>query len=116
MHLRLNMDDSKYMILKRGDVVKYDGQFYFFQPNGTSSYLYRYYEEIGSKGRAARRPPRWNVVKASPKEAEAYRRTHLKVLDPSRRKLKVPQEAPPPEIVSDDVVETNTSDQPREDI
>ena len=64
---------------KRGDVVKYKDRFYFFQPNGTSSFLYRYQEEIGAKGRAVLRPARWNVRVASEEEAIRYKRYHLKV-------------------------------------
>lgn len=62
-----------------GDVVKYKSRFYFFQPNGTSSYLYRYQEELGIKLRAVCRPPRWSVVKATSLEALTYRRSHMKV-------------------------------------
>lgn len=64
---------------KRGDVVKYRDRFYFFQPNGTSSFLYRYQEEIGAKGRAVLRPARWTVRVASNEEAIRYKRYHLKV-------------------------------------
>lgn len=64
---------------RRGDVVKWKDHYYFFQPNGTSCFLYRYQEEIGAPERARGRPARNRVVKASPRATEAYRRFHLRV-------------------------------------
>lgn len=64
---------------RRGDVVKWKDHYYFFQPNGTSCFLYRYQEEIGAKARAVAHPARHTVRKSTSRTAEIYRRTHLKV-------------------------------------
>jgi len=39
-------------LVKRGDLVKYNGAFYFWQGNGNMSYLYKRREDVGMTKRA----------------------------------------------------------------
>lgn len=61
---------------KRGDIVSYKGELYFFQPNGTQCYLYEYYDEVGFWIMAKHKPSRKSVVKPDPIQAKEYSLTH----------------------------------------
>lgn len=51
--------------LKRGDLVEYEGKHYYFQPNGTSCYLYERLEDVGNKDKKVRSPAKKSVRKAA---------------------------------------------------
>lgn len=56
----------------RGSIVKFRGKLYYFQPNGTACYLYRYESNIGRPERACHRPGRLNVLKPTDSEIAKF--------------------------------------------
>jgi hypothetical protein len=50
---------------RRGDLVVYNNILYFFQPNGTSCYLYAKQEEVGKRSLALHTPTTKSVRKAN---------------------------------------------------
>jgi hypothetical protein len=66
---------SEAVPLRRGELVVYNGVLYFFQPNGTSCYLYAKLEEVG-KRELARAAPNMKSVR-KPTLAETTLVGHL---------------------------------------
>jgi hypothetical protein len=60
---------------RRGELVVYNGVLYFFQPNGTSCYLYVASDEVGKRELALYSPNMKSVRKAT--EAETLLVRHL---------------------------------------
>ena len=60
--------------LKRGDAVVYNGHLYYFQPNGSSCFLYEKLEDVGKKEKKV----------FSPSKAKVQRATLQQVQDSSR--------------------------------
>jgi hypothetical protein len=69
---------------RRGELVVYNGVLYFFQPNGTSCYLYVASEEVGKRELALHSPNMKSVRKAT--EAETMLVRHL-VPQPTRERI-----------------------------
>ena len=54
--------------LKLGDPVVYEGRVNYFQPNGSSCYLYDRPEDVGDKSKKRGSPSKTSVRKARPEE------------------------------------------------
>jgi len=60
---------------KRGDIVFYHGEAYYFQPNGTSCFLYDRIEVLGCPNKARWSPSRRMITKAPSETVVIYRPT-----------------------------------------
>lgn len=59
----------------RGDIVLYHDEAYYFQPHGTSCFLYDRKEALGSPNKARWKPSRRMVTRAPPEAVVIYRPT-----------------------------------------
>jgi len=55
-----------------GDLVSYKGGVFYFQPNGSSCYLYKNRDDIGNRDLAAYTPARRSIKKPTPAEIAAH--------------------------------------------
>lgn len=71
----------------RGEVVEYEHDLYFIQPNGTCSYLYNYLDDIGCPPMVVHNPPTSECYKITAARARKFTNHHLK--NPNRRMVAV---------------------------
>jgi hypothetical protein len=86
--------------LQRGDIVVYEKECYYYQPNGTACYLYTHPWDIGNVQLAAKTPSIKKVRKATRIEALAYR----PVTDAKRKPLGTPSLSSPELAVAEDTI------------
>lgn len=63
----------------RGDIVQYAGKAYYFQPNGSTCYLYNHKEDIGKTELAVHTVARWKVDPGEEEEEEVAEAGDFKV-------------------------------------
>jgi hypothetical protein len=72
----------------RGEVVEYQRNLYFIQPNGTSSYLYNYLEDVGCPTMRVHNPLTSECYKIAATQARKFINDNLK--KPNREMITIP--------------------------
>lgn len=76
----------------RGRLASYRGSLYYFQPNGSSCYLYEFAEDFGERQRAAFTLAPWNLEEPTHEQLEKFKEQQ-KVPSPTRYPLQTVETA-----------------------